>query len=116
MEFDDICLNRLETKTLKCLKHHKANIWELHGYLNFPGIEPALCSVQTLENASFIRKEEEQELGSYVITPSGKKYLAYMSKKKRMDIWKSLGSVILTLAGLVAIVEFVLPALSNLLR
>ena len=111
MKFNDIYLNKTEVKMLKCLKYNKANVWELHGYFNFPGIEPILTSLQTLLNNKLIYKEEIQDSISYTITPGGKKYLTYIAHKKWSNIWKALSSIILALAGLVAIVEFVLPAL-----
>lgn len=111
MKFNDIYLNKTEVKMLKCLKYNKANIWELHGYFNFPGLEPILISLQTLLDSKLIYKEELQDPSFYTITPDGEKYLTYIAHKKWFNVWKALSSIILALAGLVAIIEFVLPAL-----
>lgn len=113
MKFGDIALNKIEIKMLKCLKYNKANIWELHGYFNFPGLEPILISLQTLLDSKLIYREELQDPDFYLITLDGEKYLTYLAHKKRSNIGKALSTIILTLAGLVAIAEFVLPALLN---
>lgn len=113
MKFDEIYLNKTEIKMLKCFRYNKANVWELHGYFNFPGIEYILSSLQTLLNNNFIYEEGIRDPDFYLITSDGEKYLTYLARKKRTNIGKALSTIILTLAGLVAIAEFVLPALLN---
>lgn len=72
MKFDEIYLNKTEIKMLKCFRYNKANVWELHGYFNFPGIEPILSSLQTLLNNNLIYEEGIKDLDSYLITSDGK--------------------------------------------
>lgn len=113
MKFDDILLNKMEHKMLICLQYHHANLWELHGYFDFPGIEPILISLQTLLDNNLIYKAAIQETEDYHITPDGEKYLTYSARKKRARFRKCLGGIIATLASIVAIAEFVLPALTS---
>lgn len=114
MKFDEIILNKMEQDILKCLKIHRANIWELHGYFHFPGMELILVSLQTLLKNELIYQEDIQESDKYTISLNGEKYLMYITHKKHTQFWKRIGAIIATLGSLVVIAEFALPALANL--
>lgn len=113
MKFDDIFLNKRDMKMLKCLKYHHANLWELHGYFNFPGIEDILISIGKLSQNNLLSEETINDDTRYFINAIGIDYLKYISIQKRQKRHTAIITSLATIAALVTIAEFVLPNIAN---
>ena len=113
MKFDDIFLNKRDFKMLKCLNCYHANIWELHGYFNFPGIEDILSSIGKLSQNNLIFEDTIDGDTQYFINTIGKDYLKYISIQKRKKRRTTIVTSLATIAALVTIAEFVLPNIAN---
>lgn len=106
IDFDKIILSKQELKLLRIMRYHRANKLELHGYLIFPGIEDVLIAIHNLETE--YRLITEEIVGErYFTNDVGKKYIKYLSDKKRSNFFKGLGGVITVLAALASILQFV---------
>lgn len=96
MNFKDIHLSKFEYKILKVLnRYNQANAYELRGYFHFIGINKILLSVQHLQKEKLVFYEEVKS--SYVINPTGEKYVFWHRKRT----FKNLFLFITSLAGLI---------------
>lgn len=113
MNFDNIFLNKKDLKIIKCLKYNHANLWELHGYFNFPGIEDILTSIGKLSQNNLIIEETINNDTRYFISATGKDYLKYLSIQKHKKCRNTIITLLTVFAALATIAGFVLPRITN---
>lgn len=103
MNFKNVRLSKFEYKILKVLNtYNQANVYELRGYFHFIGIDKILMSVQHLQEEKLVFHEEA--VNSYVINPTGEKYISW----HRKHTFKNLFLLIASIAGLIASLKEIL--------